>query len=270
MRFLEKNDLKSSNLSSRSRAYNCTLITYKFNLNKVLQLMDSYEIINYISKSEKKTPLKVFIKGELDKIDFSNLEYFGGKDFGILFCELKEFNQFYEKSKNQITGYKIENDKRNSAIPLADLTKYNARIEPGAVIRDLVEIGDHCIIMMGAVLNIGAVIGERTMIDMNTVIGGRAIVGKNCHIGAGAVLAGVIEPPSADPVIIEDDVLIGANAVILEGVKVGKGAVIAAGSVVVKNVEPYAVMVGVPAKFLKKVDEKTKVKTQLMEELRKL
>ena len=134
----------------------------------------------------------------------------------------------------------------------------------------MVEIGDHCVIMMGAVLNIGAVIGERTMIDMNVVVGGRATVGKNCHIGAGTVLAGVIEPPSADPVIIEDDVLIGANAVVLEGVKVGKGAVVAAGSIVVKNVEPYTVVAGVPAKMLKKVDDKTKAKTQLMEELRKL
>jgi tetrahydrodipicolinate N-acetyltransferase len=102
------------------------------------------------------------------------------------------------------------------------------------------------------------------------VVGGRVIVGKNCHIGAGTVLAGVIEPPSADPVIVEDDVLIGANAVVLEGVKIGKGAVIAAGSVVVKNVEPYMVMAGVPAKPLKKVDDKTRSKTQLMEELRKL
>ena len=124
--------------------------------------------------------------------------------------------------------------------------------------------------MMGAVINIGASIGEKTMIDMNTVIGGRAIVGSNCHIGAGAVLAGVVEPPSANPVIIEDGVLIGANAVVLEGIKVGKGSVIAAGSIVVKDVEPYTVVAGVPAKLLKKVDEKTKIKTQLMDELRKL
>jgi len=124
--------------------------------------------------------------------------------------------------------------------------------------------------MMGAVLNIGAVIGEKTMIDMNVVVGGRAIVGKNCHIGAGAVLAGVIEPPSADPVVVEDDVLIGANAVVLEGVRIGKGAVIAAGSVVVKDVEPYCVMAGVPAKLLKKVDEKTREKTKLIDELRNL
>jgi len=232
--------------------------------------MDSYEIINYISNSVKKTPAKIYIKGNLAGINFSELEYYGNDFFGVLFCEKSEFERFYDANKGNIESYKIEVVMRNSAIPLADLTKYNARIEPGAIIRDLVEIGDNCVIMMGAVLNIGAVIGERTMIDMNVVVGGRAVVGKNCHIGAGCVLAGVIEPPSAEPVIIEDDVLIGANAVILEGVKVGKGAVIAAGSVVVKDVEAYSVMAGVPAKMLKKVDEKTKSKTQLMEELRKL
>jgi tetrahydrodipicolinate N-acetyltransferase len=232
--------------------------------------MDSYEIINYIANSKKKTPVKVYLKGELSNIDFTGLNYFGGNDFGILFTELSVFNSFHEKNKNLIKNYLIENDRRNSAIPLADLTKYNCRIEPGAVIRDLVEIGDNCVIMMGAVLNIGAVIGEKTMIDMNVVVGGRAIVGKNCHIGAGAVLAGVIEPPSADPVIIGDDVLIGANAVVLEGVKVGNGAVIAAGSVVVKDVEPFSVMAGVPAKMIKKVDDKTRSKTQLINELRNL
>ena len=80
--------------------------------------------------------------------------------------------------------------------------------------------------MMGAILNIGAVVGEGTMIDMGVVLGGRATVGKHCHIGAGTVLAGVIEPASATPVIIEDDVFIGANAVVIEGVRVGQGAVV--------------------------------------------
>ena len=98
---------------------------------------------------------------------------------------LDNFNKFIQDNSGKIKSNRIEIDRRNSAIPLADLTKYNARIEPGAIIRDMVEIGDNCVIMMGAVLNIGAVIGERTMIDMNTVIGGRAIIGKDCHIGAG-------------------------------------------------------------------------------------
>jgi len=232
--------------------------------------MDSYEIINYIAKSEKKTPVKAYLKGNLEKINFSGLDFFGGDGFGILFCEYKVFQKFYDENKTHINNFRIEADRRNSAIPLADLTKYNCRIEPGAVIRDLVEIGDNCVIMMGAVINIGAVIGEKTMIDMNVVVGGRVIVGKNCHIGAGAVLAGVIEPPSAEPVTVGDNVLIGANAVVLEGVKIGKGAVVAAGSIVVSDVDEYTVVAGVPAKAIKKVDKKTEQKTQLVNELRNL
>lgn len=232
--------------------------------------MDSYEIIRYISESKKKTPARVYLQGKLDQIKFGELDFYGNEKSGVLFCEYEQLETFLKNNKSFLTKHRIETDRRNSAIPMADLTKYNARIEPGAIVRDLVEIGEHCVIMMGAVLNIGSVIGEKTMIDMNVVVGGRAIVGKNCHIGAGTVLAGVIEPPSADPVIIEDDVLIGANAVVLEGVRIGKGAVVAAGSIVVKDVEPMTVVAGVPAKVLKKVDDKTKSKTQLMEELRKL
>jgi len=232
--------------------------------------MDSYEVIKKISEAKKKTPAKVYLQGNLDKIDFSIYDFYGSSVSGILFCEYSELENFLNINKQHIQKYKIEIDRRNSAIPMADLTKYNCRIEPGAIIRDMVEIGDYCVIMMGAVLNIGAVIGEKTMIDMNVVVGGRAVVGNNCHIGAGTVLAGVIEPPSAKPVVIEDDVLTGANVVILEGVKVGKGAVIAAGSVVIEDVEPKMVMAGIPAKPLKKVDNKTKSKTQLMAELRKL
>ncbi len=232
--------------------------------------MDSYQIINYIATSKRKTPVKAYIKFNKNSINFENIEFYGCDCSGVLFCELTEFNEFYEKNKKNIISHRIEHDRHNSAIPMADITKYNARIEPGAVIREMVEIGDNAVIMMGAVINIGAVIGEKTMIDMNTVIGGRAVIGKNCHIGAGAVVAGVIEPPSADPVIIEDDVLLGANSVILEGVKIGRGAIIAAGSVVISNVEPYTVIAGVPGKVIKKVDEKTREKTKLVDELRKL
>ncbi|MDE5855514.1 MAG: hypothetical protein K2H06_00550, partial [Anaeroplasmataceae bacterium] len=120
------------------------------------------------------------------------------------------------------------------------------------------------------ILNIGAVVGENTMIDMGAVLGGRAIVGKNCHIGAGAVLAGVVEPASSQPVVIEDDVLIGANAVVIEGVRVGHGAVVAAGSVVIEDVAPNMVVGGVPAKVLKQKDQKAITKTALIDGLRSL
>ena len=164
----------------------------------------------------------------------------------------------------------VENDRRNSAIPMLDLKGINARIEPGATIREQVEIGDNAVIMMGAVINIGAVIGQGTMIDMGAILGGRATVGKNCHIGAGAVLAGVIEPASATPVIVEDGVLVGANAVIIEGVHVGRGAVVAAGAVVIEDVPENAVVAGCPARVIKMKDAGTTQKTALEAALRNL
>ncbi len=232
--------------------------------------MDAFEIIKLISESKKKTPVRALFKGNIEKCDFSVLaESYRGLDFVEVYDEFDKIRDF-AAAHHEVTMTRFENDRRNSAIPLADLTKINARIEPGAVIREMTEIGDKCVIMMGAVINIGAVIGEGTMIDMNAVIGGRAIVGRNCHIGAGTVLAGVIEPPSATPVKICDGVMIGANAVILEGVTVGENSVVAAGSVVTKDVPACCVVAGVPAKIIKQVDEKTQSKTELVEALRNL
>ncbi|WML27640.1 2,3,4,5-tetrahydropyridine-2,6-dicarboxylate N-acetyltransferase [Neobacillus sp. OS1-33] len=236
-----------------------------------MKMMDANEIISFIQNSKKSTPVKVYLKGELEGIDFgSNTKTFISGNTGVLFGEWSEINEVLEAHKEKIEDKVIENDRRNSAIPLLDTKYVNARIEPGVTIRDQVEIGDNAVIMMGAVINIGAVIGEKSMIDMGVVLGGRATVGKNCHIGAGTVLAGVIEPPSAKPVVIEDDVLIGANAVVLEGVTVGTGSVVAAGAVVTQDVAPYTVVAGMPARKIKDIDEKTKSKTEIMQELRQL
>lgn len=233
--------------------------------------MDANEIISYIQNSKKATPVKVYVKGDLQGIDFgASAKTFINGSAGVVFGEWSEINPVLEANQAKIEDYVVENDRRNSAIPLLNTKNIKARIEPGAIIRDQVEIGDNAVIMMGAVINIGAVIGEGTMIDMGVILGGRATVGKNCHIGAGTVLAGVIEPPSAKPVIVEDDVLIGANAVVLEGVTIGKGAIVAAGAVVIDDVPPYTVVGGTPARKLKDIDEKTKSKTEIKQELRQL
>lgn len=225
--------------------------------------MNSQEIIEYISNAKKTTPCELITDENIKnyyncKVIGNDLKYILG-DYEIIEKIIKE---------NNLVNYHLKNDRRNSGVPLLDIKNINARIEPGAIVREHVTIGDSAIIMMGAVINIGAVIGDRTMIDMNTVLGGRATVGKNCHIGAGAVLAGVIEPASAMPVIVEDNVLIGANAVILEGVRIGANSVVAAGSVVTEDVQPGSVVAGCPAKFIKKVDSKTTSKTALIDSLR--
>ncbi|MGG3873581.1 2,3,4,5-tetrahydropyridine-2,6-dicarboxylate N-acetyltransferase [Brevibacillus laterosporus] len=236
-----------------------------------MNMMNAHEIISFIQKSEKKTPVKVHVKGNLEGIDFGqNTKTFITGNVGVLFGEWKDVQPVLEANKDSIEDYVVESDRRNSAIPMLDTKEIQARIEPGAIIRDQVHIGNNAVIMMGAVINIGAFIGEGTMIDMGVIIGGRGTVGNNCHIGAGAVIAGVIEPPSATPVIIEDDVLVGANAVILEGVRIGKGSVVAAGAVVTQDVPANVVVAGTPARILKEIDAKTKSKTEIMQELRQL
>lgn len=232
--------------------------------------MDAYQIIEYIRTSPKKTPVRVWLQTS-QPIAFPAAQQFsGGNGFSVVFGDWEDIRPVLEENREKILSQQVENDARNSAIPLLDKKDIHARIEPGAIIREQVQIGDNAVIMMGAVINIGAVIGEGTMIDMGAVLGGRAMVGKRCHIGAGAVLAGVVEPPSATPVVVEDNVLIGANAVVIEGVRIGEGSVVAAGSVVIEDVAPGMVVAGVPARVVKKKDEKSAQKTELIDVLREL
>lgn len=231
--------------------------------------MNAQEIIAYIAAAEKKTPVKVYVN-ETAPIDYGEATVFGEGRSKVVFGDWRQLGPILTANAGSIADLVVENDRRNSAIPLLDMKGINARIEPGAIIREQVEIGDNAVIMMGAVINIGAVIGEGTMIDMGAILGGRATVGRNCHIGAGAVLAGVIEPASATPVIVEDGVLVGANAVVIEGVHVGKGAVVAAGAVVIEDVPENAVVAGCPARVIKMKDEGTTQKTALEAALRTL
>lgn len=232
-------------------------------------MTNPYEIAKYIKDAKKVTPVKVYVKGNLSGVEKENVKIFGSENFWIMIGDFMLVKEILDAKAAEIQEYHMEYDRRNSAVPMLDVTGLDARIEPGCFIRDRVKIGKSVVVMMGAVINIGAEIGDGTMIDMNAVLGARATVGKNAHIGAGAVLAGVLEPPSATPVMVGDGALIGANAVVLEGVQIGANAVVAAGAIVTENVPEGAVVAGSPAKVIKMKDEKTEGKTQLLDDLRK-
>lgn len=228
--------------------------------------MESEALISYIQQAKKSTPSKVYLKSRVP-LHFPNAKVFGLQD-QIIFGDWEEIKVILQAHQEEIITFEVEPLARNSGVALSDLRQFPARIEPGAIIREHVEIGERAIIMMGAILNIGVCVGADTMIDMGAVLGGRAIVKERCHIGANAVLAGVIEPASATPVVIEDEVMIGANAVILEGVHVHRGAVVGAGAVVLHDVEADTVVAGVPARVIKQKDLRSDDKTKIIQALR--
>ncbi|HTD99694.1 MAG TPA: acyltransferase [Mucilaginibacter sp.] len=124
----------------------------------------------------------------------------------------------------------------------------NCKIQPRVNFGDgnSIIIGDHCMINENVYIQ-QAVIGNYVMIAPNVALY------ANTHIYESKDIPMALQGKSIEqPCIIEDDVWIGRNAVIMPGVRIGTGSIIGAGAVVTKDVEPYCVMGGVPAKLIKK------------------
>jgi 2,3,4,5-tetrahydropyridine-2,6-dicarboxylate N-succinyltransferase len=82
------------------------------------------------------------------------------------------------------------------------------------------------VVMMPSYVNIGAWVGPRTMVDTWATVGSGAQIGADVHLAGGVGIGGVLEPPGATPVIVEDGAFIGSRAILTEGVRVGAGAVL--------------------------------------------
>ena len=105
------------------------------------------------------------------------------------------------------------------------------RVVPPAVVRHgaFIESGA---VLMPSYVNIGARVGSGTMVDTWATVGSCAQIGRNVHLAGGVGVGGVLEPPAARPVIIEDDAFVGSRCIVVEGVVVETGAVLGAGTVI--------------------------------------
>jgi 2,3,4,5-tetrahydropyridine-2-carboxylate N-succinyltransferase len=102
------------------------------------------------------------------------------------------------------------------------VARYGSFLEPGVV-------------LMPGYVNIGARVGAGTMVDTWATVGSCAQIGSDCHLSGGVGIGGVLEPPGAQPVVVEDGAFIGSRAVIVEGVRVGREAVIGTGVVLTSS-----------------------------------
>jgi 2,3,4,5-tetrahydropyridine-2-carboxylate N-succinyltransferase len=109
------------------------------------------------------------------------------------------------------------------------------RVVPGASARWGAFL-DRGAVMMPSYVNIGARVGANTMVDTWATVGSCAQIGANVHLSGGVGIGGVLEPPQAAPVIVEDDVMIGSRSMIVEGARVGEGAFLGAGVILAGSI----------------------------------
>ena len=117
------------------------------------------------------------------------------------------------------------------------------RVVPGgSAIREGAFLAPGVVCMPPMYVNAGAYVDENTMIDSHALVGSCAQIGKRVHLSAGAQIGGVLEPVNANPVIIEDDVLIGGNTGVYEGTIVRQSAVLAAGTILTRGTPVYDIV----------------------------
>ena len=108
----------------------------------------------------------------------------------------------------------------------SDYAERGVRVVPPGVARFGSFLAEGVVLMPGYV-NIGAWVGPRTMVDTWATVGSCAQIGADVHLAGGVGIGGVLEPPQARPVVVEDGAFLGSRAVVVEGVVVGERAVIA-------------------------------------------
>jgi 2,3,4,5-tetrahydropyridine-2,6-dicarboxylate N-succinyltransferase len=111
------------------------------------------------------------------------------------------------------------------------IVRWGAYVAPGAV-------------LMPSFVNIGAYVDSGTMVDTWATVGSCAQIGKNVHLAGGVGIGGVLEPPNAVPVVVEDDAFISSRCMVVEGARVRAGAVLGAGTILTRTTHVVDVQTG--------------------------
>jgi 2,3,4,5-tetrahydropyridine-2,6-dicarboxylate N-succinyltransferase len=117
------------------------------------------------------------------------------------------------------------------------------RVVPGAIARwgSFIAPGT---VLMPSFVNIGAYVDTGTMVDTWATVGSCAQIGKNVHLSGGVGIGGVLEPPNAIPVVVEDECMIGSRSIVAEGARVRTGAVLGSGTNITKSTHVIDVETG--------------------------
>ena len=288
------------NIHPAEKSANRTLV------EKVINMLDSGELRvshfvdgKWVVNSFVKKAIMLYMKMmPVEKISNGFDSYFSKNELSVYYSNKDAGHRVFTPTKDDEYGMKFF-DK----LPMKfahwtkeDFVSSGFRALPGCVVRYGSFIAKNCV-LMPSFINIGAYIGEGTMIDTWATVGSCAQIGKNCHISGGVGIGGVLEPIQANPVIIEDNVFIGARSEIAEGVVVETGSVLSmgvfigastkiidreTGEIFIGRVPAYSVVVPGSIKtsgsveglstycvvIVKKVDEKTRAKTGINELLR--
>jgi 2,3,4,5-tetrahydropyridine-2-carboxylate N-succinyltransferase len=135
----------------------------------------------------------------------------------------------------QLETWQVGQFEYHDKLPLKhDYARLSVRVVPPAVARygSFLEPG---VIMMPSYVNIGARVGSGTMVDTWATVGSGAQIGRNVHLAGGVGIGGVLEPPGARPVIVEDNAFIGSRCIITEGTLIEEGAVLGANVVLTSS-----------------------------------
>ena len=131
----------------------------------------------------------------------------------------------------------------HDVLPLADTSNYGARgtrnTPDGTVVRQGAHVGSDCILMSPAFVNIGAYVGDGTLVDSCDTVGSCAQIGENVKLGANTLIGGVLEPVENAPVIVEDNVSLGAGCRVTSGFVVGENSVVGENTLLTPRIPVY-------------------------------